>query len=489
MLSIYLSIYLSIRTALSSIRRCAENRCCGVLLLFLYTFLGGGLVYAAPNKIEKVSLSATEKELYRLLMDYRAEKGLASIPLSPSLTYVAQTHVRDLTAHPPAADCNLHSWSEYGDWMPCCYTPDLAEAKNMWNKPRELTQYKGAGYEIAFRNSAGATAMSAINAWKNSYGHNATMINQDSWSGITWRAIGIGVYGEYAVIWFGEEQETVDTQSQSGQTKEKVILTPPISMSAASSSRSVKNTIQETSAPAEKRIEPQNITKPVQMSVKDESSVSSRSKQKELSVNGKQKVTSTQTPTQAIQTDKQTAINKQKTIQYKPIVSRWPKAYYAYSGKCFMSVISVAYSYSFINDSHSVEASIFDFRVGLFGMTILGAEMSVYPYHLSVAYRPTISLYLPAAKCYAFVPYVSANVDATYLGTYFKKDFVYNTDTDFYAGIIVGLGMEISGVPALPMRIQVEYRHPLVLAQWQTDMRPGINVGVKFYIGKAFGTR
>ncbi len=446
-------------------------------------------VYAAPNKIEKVSLSATEKELYRLLMDYRAENGLPSIPLSPSLTYVAQTHVRDLTAHPPADDCNLHSWSEYGDWTPCCYTPDHAEAKNMWNKPRELTQYKGVGYEIAFRNSAGATAVSAINAWKNSYGHNATMINQDIWSGITWKAVGIGVYGEYAVIWFGEEQEVVVAQPKSEQKQEKVILTPPISMSASSSNRSKRNTIQEIPAPVEKRTELQNITSPIQMSAKDEYSASPISKQTELSVNSKQKATSAKPSVQMVQTDKQTTINRQKTIQYKSIASRWPKAYYAYSGKSFLSVISVAYSYSFINDSHWVEASMFDFRVGLFGMTILGAEMSVYPYHLSVAYRPTISLYLPAAKCFAFVPYFSANVDATYLGTYFKKDFVYNIGTDFYAGIIAGLGMEISGVPALPMRIQVEYRHPLVMAQWQTDMCPSINVGVKFYIGKAFGIR
>ena len=163
-----------------------------------------------------VSLNSEEQELYRLIMEYRAQKSLPSIPLSPALTYVAQTHVRDLQTHPRAEGCNLHAWSDFGDWTPVCCTKNPSEEalKAVWNKPRELTTYPGAGYEISHWYSAGATARSAINGWKNSPPHNATMINLDIWSTITWRAIGIGIYKEYAVVWFGEEEDKAATKEQ-----------------------------------------------------------------------------------------------------------------------------------------------------------------------------------------------------------------------------------------------------------------------------------
>ena len=41
-------------------------------------------------------LSDEERKLYKLLMEYREENGLPNIPLSASLTSVAQTHVKDL---------------------------------------------------------------------------------------------------------------------------------------------------------------------------------------------------------------------------------------------------------------------------------------------------------------------------------------------------------------------------------------------------------
>lgn len=153
-------------------------------------------------------LTPEEQRLYELVMEYRASKNLPSIPISPALTFVAHTHVRDLTAHPPTGECNLHSWSEYGDWTPCCYTADHAEAENMWNKPRELTSYIGNGYEIAFWHSEKATPEAALEGWKSSAGHNRVIVNLNIWKNITWRAIGIGIYGNYAVIWFGEMKDT-----------------------------------------------------------------------------------------------------------------------------------------------------------------------------------------------------------------------------------------------------------------------------------------
>jgi uncharacterized protein YkwD len=153
-----------------------------------------------------VCLSGVEKELYAGIMAYRNENGLSAIPLSASLSKVAQLHVRDLQENRPAGGrCNLHSWSKaYGD---CCYTSDHRRADCMWDKPRELTDYTGNGYEIAHWASDGATAASALQGWKSSSGHNAVMTNKSIWKDVTWNAVGIGIYREYAVVWFGKEAD------------------------------------------------------------------------------------------------------------------------------------------------------------------------------------------------------------------------------------------------------------------------------------------
>ncbi len=159
-------------------------------------------------------LNDQENELYRIIMEYRKQNGLPNIPLSSSLSFVAQTHVKDLAVNrPDRNDCNLHSWSSNGTWTPCCYTPDHAQAKFMWSKPRELTKYLGNGYEISYWDgSENATADGALNVWKESPGHNAVIVNQGIWKNNPWKAIGIGIYKGYAVVWFGEESDSEFTQ-------------------------------------------------------------------------------------------------------------------------------------------------------------------------------------------------------------------------------------------------------------------------------------
>ena len=67
-------------------------------------------------------------DLANVINQYRRDRGLPEIPVSPSLTRVAELHVADLAAHPRDRGCNLHSWSEHGAWSACCYTDDLAQA-------------------------------------------------------------------------------------------------------------------------------------------------------------------------------------------------------------------------------------------------------------------------------------------------------------------------------------------------------------------------
>ena len=74
---------------------------------------------------------------------------------------------------------------------------------------REISRgaYGGNGYEI----SAGArgyamTAAGALRQWQGSAAHNAVILQQDRW-GEPWQAMGVGIYGGYAVIWFGREPD------------------------------------------------------------------------------------------------------------------------------------------------------------------------------------------------------------------------------------------------------------------------------------------
>jgi len=160
-----------------------------------------------PNEI---CISDTEREIYNLINRYRKEKGLDSVPLSRSLTYVAQVHVRDLAEnHPHSRRCNLHSWSDKGIWTPCCYTKDKKKAECMWNKPKELSNYESAGFEIAFWTNnpflnPQKYAALAVKEWKKSNAHNQVIINLTPWDRFTWMAMGVGVYSGYAVVWFGE---------------------------------------------------------------------------------------------------------------------------------------------------------------------------------------------------------------------------------------------------------------------------------------------
>ena len=156
--------------------------------------------YTTPQEFK---LKPEERQLLDLLNDYRKQKKLEPIALSPKLMEVARLHVYDLVTNQPAkGKCNLHSWSNKGKWSPCCYTGNDASAKCMWEKPKELTGYTGSGFEIA----AYATNMSpqvAIDGWKGSHGHNEVMINKGPWTNMNWQAVGVGISGDYAVIWFG----------------------------------------------------------------------------------------------------------------------------------------------------------------------------------------------------------------------------------------------------------------------------------------------
>jgi hypothetical protein len=158
-------------------------------------------------------LSPAELQLYKDINEYRRQKGLPEVKLSVSLCYVARTHAKDQTENfKNGGRCNMHSWSDKGKWSSCCYTPDHKKGQCMWDKPRELTNYQGDGYEISFwSNFESVTiadqAKDILDGWKRSPGHNDVIINRNIWKAVKWNAIGVGIYNEYADVWFGEETD------------------------------------------------------------------------------------------------------------------------------------------------------------------------------------------------------------------------------------------------------------------------------------------
>ncbi len=156
----------------------------------------------------RANLSDDELYLYNLMMNYRHQNGLASIPVSSNLSCVARIHARDLELHPPAKPCSMHSWSRYGSWKPFCDTGG-GSGKFMWTKPAELTGYSGKGYEIAAWTSDRIDPGTALSLWIGSSAHNAVIINAGTWNRSRWSAVGLAISDHYALVWFGTEPDIV----------------------------------------------------------------------------------------------------------------------------------------------------------------------------------------------------------------------------------------------------------------------------------------
>lgn len=156
-------------------------------------------------------LSEEENELLVSINEYRESLGLSPVSLSPSLTKVAQLHAKDLMYHYEKSNrCNMHSWSKEGSWTSCCYRNNHKNAECMWDKPREIAGYDSHGYEIVYWHSQAALAGHALEVWKKSPGHHAVLANLGPFKDAEWKAIGIGIYKEYATVWFGEKEDDMD---------------------------------------------------------------------------------------------------------------------------------------------------------------------------------------------------------------------------------------------------------------------------------------
>lgn len=175
--------------------------------------------------VDSPELSAKEKELIKLVNDYREQHGKKRLKVSKSLMKVARTHINDLNMNfdmdNPPVDArgikgNIHSWSDKGNWTPVVYTKDHKYSKLMWNKPKELTGYDQAGFEIA---TGASTPQHALENWKKSTKHNDVILSQNTWSDPTPEQIedgasglsniGVAINGRYACIWFTDNSNGI----------------------------------------------------------------------------------------------------------------------------------------------------------------------------------------------------------------------------------------------------------------------------------------
>ena len=171
-------------------------------------------------------ITEKESELYDIVNEYRKAMNLPAIPLSKSLCFVAKTHLQDLIRNKPdSSTCNFHSWSDKGDWTPCCYQKENIDHKCMQLKPQELTNYQGKAYEIVYWESKDATPDRAFNQWRETIASRSVLISRGDWEGFSWNAIGIGIMGNFAVIWLGEDFDVEKETKVCG--KNKVITNNP----------------------------------------------------------------------------------------------------------------------------------------------------------------------------------------------------------------------------------------------------------------------
>lgn len=170
--------------------------------------------------VDSPELSAKEKELIKIVNDYREQHGKKRLKVSKSLMKVARTHINDLNMNfdmdNPPVDArgikgNMHSWSDKGNWTPVVYTDDHEYSKLMRIKPKEITEYNQAGFEVAV-NGFMITPQRALKSWQNSPGHNDVILSQNKWADPTPEQIedglsglsnmGVAINGNYACIWF-----------------------------------------------------------------------------------------------------------------------------------------------------------------------------------------------------------------------------------------------------------------------------------------------
>jgi hypothetical protein len=190
-------------------------------LFFLLIFFFSLKLFGQHRIPSGFCMNQDEQKLAEAINKIRIKHGKKPIKLSISLTYVAETHVNDLEVnHPDTSVCNLSSWSNKGKWTPVCFNPYVVDRKAMWDKPRELTPYPYNGYEMVGYMEGGIVVDSLAKLW-DTLAESLDMITTEGiWSKKSWEAMGVGISGNYASLWFGQREDREGAPSLCSSKKE-----------------------------------------------------------------------------------------------------------------------------------------------------------------------------------------------------------------------------------------------------------------------------
>lgn len=212
------------------------------------------------------------------------------------------------------------------------------------------------------------------------------------------------------------------------------------------------------------------------------------------------------------------------------------KKYYKKSGDSFLSIVSVGYSTMFLMPTnaeaaglkstefafkrHLINFEIFEWRAKCFGMQLFNFEMGIntktsdkeikdtkFPLAQNMrggenntyvaansqkemwfAYKPAIKFYIPCAQGFALELYGGAEIELSkywdkVAKTYYDepKENGFNPEDNYFIGAFGGLGLVFSGIPAMPLEIKAEYRHPV---QGNTEIIPqGFYLSAQLHLG------
>lgn len=182
--------------------------CCNRLIM-IFLFLAIPFVTICQKTLPNdFCIDRIESNLFENINLLRMDYGMPELQLSASLSYVAELHVNDLqNNNPDTSICNLSSWSDQGEWTPCCYTKYLYNPDCMWDKPKELTPFNYRGYELVTFFEEDFNTDSIINLWSDSKETLDMILTRANYANKKWICAGIGISENYIALWFGQRRD------------------------------------------------------------------------------------------------------------------------------------------------------------------------------------------------------------------------------------------------------------------------------------------
>lgn len=157
---------------------------------------------------QETCISDEENRLAGLINSLRKQNRLPDIALSSSLTLVAKLHVNDLqTNRPDTSICSTASWSNKGNWTPCCFTALAPRFECIWNKPKELTNYPFRGYEITHYEEGIIQVDSLFSIWKKTPAVLDMLLGRNAHTDKRWAVMGLAVGENYVSLWLGQRPD------------------------------------------------------------------------------------------------------------------------------------------------------------------------------------------------------------------------------------------------------------------------------------------